>query len=343
MDRCSFGPGLDRALPEREVFVRYDEFLIKIGDSPDPVTGRAGALGAVEGEGLGRDFRIAYVVNDTGEFFAVQTVIALVDEVYEDEAVGLAEGRLDGLGKPALHAGLDHEAVDYDLDGVLLFLVHGHGFGQLTDHSVYPRPDVPGFGCCQELFPVLTLAFAHDRSEHLDARALGQFHDRVGDLLHRLGGDLPPALITMGFTDSRKEQAQIVVDLRDRADRRAGVFACCLLLYGDGRRKALDGVHVGLVHLLQELARVSGEALHVPALAFRIDGVEGEGRLARSRQPGNHHELVPGDLEVDIFQIVLAAAFYDDLVHGEVKENPYYTTSPWGSKALLSDGNAGSD
>ena len=47
-------------------------------------------------------------------------------------------------------------------------------------------------------------------------------------------------------------------------------------------REALDGVDVGLAHLLEELPRVGGERLDVAALPLGVDGVEGERRLAAS-------------------------------------------------------------
>src|SRR4029453_718670 len=47
-----------------------------------------------------------------------------------------------------------------------------------------------------------------------------------------------------------------------------------------------------------------------------VDGVEGERRLARSRQPGDDHELVAGELEVDRLQIVLAGTADDDAIVG---------------------------
>src|SRR5262249_46329033 len=65
---------------------------------------------------------------------------------------------------------------------------------------------------------------------------------------------------------------------------------------------------VRLLHHLQELPGVGGERLHVAALALGIDGVEGERRLARAGQPGEHHELVARDLDVDALEVVLARA-----------------------------------
>ncbi len=80
------------------------------------------------------------------------------------------------------------------------------------------------------------------------------------------------------------------------------------MLNGNGRRQAFDAVYIGLLLHLQELTRVGRQALDIAPLAFGIDGVEGEGRLARARQARNDHELVARDLNTDILQVVLARA-----------------------------------
>ncbi len=48
------------------------------------------------------------------------------------------------------------------------------------------------------------------------------------------------------------------------------------LLDGDGGAEAVDGVDFGPFHLIEELSRVGGERFDVAALAFGVDGVEGE-------------------------------------------------------------------
>src|SRR6201999_1818514 len=50
------------------------------------------------------------------------------------------------------------------------------------------------------------------------------------------------------------------------------------------------------------------EALDVAALALGINGVEGERRLARAGQAGEHHQLVARDGDVDVLKVVLAGA-----------------------------------
>src|SRR3712207_8811357 len=60
-------------------------------------------------------------------------------------------------------------------------------------------------------------------------------------------------------------------------------------LDGDGRREPRDGVHVRLLHHLQELPGVGREALDVAALALGVDRVEGERGLARAGQRSEEH------------------------------------------------------
>jgi len=85
-----------------------------------------------------------------------------------------------------------------------------------------------------------------------------------------------------------------------------------LLLDGDGRAQAFDQVHVGLVHQLQELAGIGGEALHIAALAFGIQRVKRETGLAGPRQTGDHHQPVARDVQVDVLQVVGARAAHAD-------------------------------
>ena len=63
---------------------------------------------------------------------------------------------------------------------------------------------------------------------------------------------------------------------------------------------------IGLLHHLEELARVGREELHVAALSLGVDGVEGEGRLARAREAGDDRQALARDVDVDALEVVLA-------------------------------------
>ena len=100
------------------------------------------------------------------------------------------------------------------------------------------------------------------------------------------------AVVAVRMADPGPQQPQVVVDLGDRADRRARVARGGLLVDRDRRRQPLDRVHVRLVHLAEELARVRRQRLDVAALALGVDRVEGEARLARAGQPGDDDQGV---------------------------------------------------
>ncbi len=86
------------------------------------------------------------------------------------------------------------------------------------------------------------------------------------------------------------------------------------LFDGDGRGQAVDDVHIRLFHPLQELPGVGGERFDVSPLPLGVESVEGQGRLARSGEAGDHHQPVSGQVQIDVFQVVLPGAADDDLI-----------------------------
>lgn len=81
--------------------------------------------------------------------------------------------------------------------------------------------------------------------------------------------------------------------------------------------QALDVIHVGLVHLPQEHTGVGGQALHIPPLTLGIDGVKGQGAFAGAGKARQHHQLIPGDADIDVFQVVLPRTLNENFsLHG---------------------------
>ena len=166
-----------------------------------------------------------------------------------------------------------------------------------------------------EQVDVLALARPDHRGEHLEPGALLHRQHPVDDLLRGLPGDRLAADRAVRLADAGVEQPEVVVDLGDGADGRARVAGGRLLVDRDRRRQALDEVDVRLVHLAEELPRVGRQRLDVAALALGEDRVEGQARLARAGQPGEHDQRVAGQVEVDVLEVVLAGAADDEPVH----------------------------
>ena len=212
------------------------------------------------------------------------------------------------------------EPVHDDLDGVPLVLVERGRLievEQLAVHADAHEALAPG---CLEDAVAFRLAVLDERAQHEEAGAVRQRQDAVHDLLHAHARDLAAALGAVRVADAREQQAEVVVDLRHRADGGARVAAGALLVDGDGRREAIDLVDVRLLHLAQELAGVRGEALHVAALALRVDGVEGEAGLAAAGQAGDDDQPVAGQLDGDVLEVVLAGAANDEQILGHVRQ-----------------------
>ncbi len=236
------------------------------------------------------------------------------DHLDPHQPLGEAQGNLQGVGQAGADFRLDHQPVDHHLDGVLLFLVELGGLGQLVDLAVDAHAhETVGLQLAQ-LLAVFPLAAADDGGQQQQPGLFRPGEDLVDHLLDGLAGDLLAALVAVDATDAGEEQAQVVVDLGDGADRGARVPGGGLLLDGDRRREPLDTLHVRLVHLLQELAGVGGEGFDVAALPLGVDRVEGKGALPRAGDAGDHHQLVAGDLDIDALEVVLAGTLDDDLV-----------------------------
>ncbi len=228
------------------------------------------------------------------------------------DALREPEGRLDAVGDAPADALLRHETVDHDLDRVLEVLGEADRLGELPDLTVDPCPREPLARQVPEQLLVLPLPAADHRGQDLEPGALGELQDLIHDLVGRLPPDRAAAVVAVRVADPREEHPEVVVDLRDRADGGPGVARGGLLVDRDRRREPLDEVDVRLLHLTEELARVRGQGLHVPALSLGVDRVEGQGRLPGAGQPREHDQLVTRQVERDVLEVVLTGAVDDE-------------------------------
>ena len=242
-----------------------------------------------------------------------------VDEVEDHQPARELERRLDGVGEPSLARRLGRQPVDDDLDRVLLLLVEPGSLTRGDRRELVGLPIDPGPAEALRLqlpeqLDELALAAADHRRQHLEPGALVVGHDPVDDLLGGLALDRGTADRAVRTAGARVEQAQVVVDLGDRADGRTRVLRGRLLVDRHRGREPLDEVDVGLVHLPQELACVGGQRLDVASLALGEDRVERERGLAGPGQPREHDERVAGQVERDVLEVVLTRTPDDQLV-----------------------------
>ena len=89
------------------------------------------------------------------------------------------------------------------------------------------------------------------------------------------------------------------------AHARAGAGRTPALLQGHGRRQPRDFVNLRGVALLDQPTRVGRDGFQEPALGLREDGAERQRRLSGAGDPGEGDDGVPGNVDVDVPEVVL--------------------------------------
>ena len=328
--RGRFRPRRDRAAAQGLVLVGNDKVGVDMLLDAEPAAGRASAERVIEGEQPRLDFRNGEARHRASELFGEDQALGpalvmdfrrllggpltgwsgarRVGELHHGQAVGEPQRRLERLREPRRDIGPHHQAVHHHVEVVLELLVERRRVGDLVELAVDLHPLEATLHKVGELFAVLALAAAHHGRQQIEPGALGQRQHPVNHLRNRLAFDRQTGRRRIGYAHARPQQPHVIVDLGDGADGRTRIARRGFLLDRDGGGEAVDLVDVRLLHHLQELAGVGGQQFHVAALAFGIDGVEGERGFARAREPGEHHQLVARDLEIDVLEIVLAGA-----------------------------------
>ena len=206
-----------------------------------------------------------------------------------------------------LNSRLHQQAVNHQFDGVVLALVQlDLVIGNVAQLIVDAGASEALLRQLVQFFLELALAPANDgRHDHHPVLGL-QVHHPLHDLVGRLARDSASTLRTMRHADGGIQQAQVVVDLGDGADGGTRAAAGRLLLDGDRRAQAVNAVHIGPLHLVEELARVGRKRFHVAPLSLGVNSVEGERRLARAAKAGDDGQSVARNLDADVLQVVLA-------------------------------------
>ena len=328
---------LDGARAQRELVVRNHQAVVDADDPAKALAGRAGTDRRVEGEGRSHGVGIAQV--------AVRAVQAGGELPDLGLRLGTT-GRLDsGRNVDVEPAGAAFQCGLYRLQrarplGAGNAETVGHHVEQLASRR--QRSLAGALACLERLrrgrrrhrrghgLRPLRLYFgeAAGRQPLLQLFGTGvarQFHRKrqhqariaqAGGAPEQLGVDGLGRVVAHrqrgGAVEQRsgpgQQQLEVVVELGHRADRGTRRANRVGLVDGDGRWHTVHLVHGGLVHPVQELARVRREGFHVAALPFGKQRVEHQARLAGSAGPGDHGQLAGADVQVEVLQIVLARA-----------------------------------
>ena len=291
-------PGLDGALAQAQLRVGHDELLVEDHARADAVAARAGAVRVVEREEARRDLGEADAALGAGELLGEEQVLALERRDLDQRRSASLSASSSESASRCRDAGLAAPGGRRRprwCAALAVSSVERRRRGRRARRR-WRRATKPSRRSSSSSFlnsPLRSRTTGASTEKRVPSGSAQQRSTICWTVCEAIGA---AAARAVRLADARVEQPQVVVDLGDRADRRARVPAralrCSMAIAG---RQALDGVDVGLAHLLEELARVGRERLDVAALPLGVDGVERERGLARAREAGDDHELVARD------------------------------------------------
>ncbi|MCG3120365.1 MAG: hypothetical protein ALAOOOJD_03028 [bacterium] len=305
-------PGFNRARANRKFWIGHHEIRIDFQGGAESIAGLAGAIRRVEGEHARRQFFNRNAAIDAGKMLGKEN-FSLADDVDHHQTVGEMQRGFKRVGQTRFNALLANEPVNDDFDIVFFIFVQLDFAGDFFDFAIDAHAHIAFAAGGIKNLAILAFAPAHHRRQHLEFGAGRQFQNCIDHLLHSLALDFFAAIVAVRHADARKQQTQIVVDFRHRADGRARVAAAGFLLNRNGRRQALDVIDIRLFHQSEKLPRIRRQGFDIAALAFRVNRVKRQRRFAGTGKSGDDHQLVAGNFDINIFEIVLARTFDENV------------------------------
>ncbi len=310
---------LDRAATQRLARVGNHEAEIDADHAAEAAAGFARAVRRVEREQRGLRLRVAQVavgiVEPGGEapdqrlgrcVFRVRR-----QHVHVHAAAAALQRRLDRLDHPHLVGLLHAKAVGHHVE-------HLARPGGRRDFALRLHARVAARRQPLRDFLVGHRFRQFDRERDDDARIVRlRARDELRvNRLRRVVPHLPRGLAVEQLGRARVQQLQVVVQLGHRADGRPRAAHRVGLVDRDRRRHAVDALDLRAIHPVEELPRVRAEGFDVAPLAFRVQRVEHETRLAGARRAGHDRHFTGAQVEIEILEVVLTCSANADQIAG---------------------------
>ena len=169
-----------------------------------------------------------------------------------------AQRRFNRVGQSLRQILPHHQAIHDCLDPVGFVFIEANGFGvrefddfpiNAQTHEAFP----PGFFNNVAKFAHLPV---HHGCKDQKLRSHRPLQHRIRDFLGSLPRHTLPGGGIMRCSRCGKEKPQIIINLRRRRNGRSGIGGGRPLLNGNRGGQSLDIIHIGLLHLVKELASV---------------------------------------------------------------------------------------
>ena len=255
--------------------IRNHQLYVKLHLIAQTGTHRAGTEGIVERKTPWLDLADPDSAIGTGKTLAEGHGLP-PDYIHQQKPFRQVQHILNGIRQTPLYPRPYRQTIHHDLDIVLDIFIQCNLLRQLVKITVYPHTHIAAAGCTLQYLLMPALPPPDHRSQKLQSGPFRQFHNLIHHLIHGLLCNLPTAVRTVGGTDPGIEQPEIIVNLRHGSHCRAGIAVGGFLVYGNSRRKPLDFLHIGFLHLTQELPCIGGQGFHVTTLPFRINRIKSQ-------------------------------------------------------------------
>ena len=321
-------PHRHRPAAEAAGGVRDEDGQVRSQFGADALTVGAPAEGGVEAEVVRRQLLEAALAGRAHQLHAgdgrrprADVVLGRLDvrrapavrEADDHVPRGHRQRRLQRLRDPPPLLGVQLQPVRDHADHVVVRVVQRRRVLNPCQPPVHGQPREAGpLQVLEDVRVRLEAGHVHRRDEHRPlAGVIGE--EPVDELVDRLGLDRHLAFGAVRSAGPRVQHAEVVVDLRRRADGGPRGVAGRLLLDADGRRKPRDRLVPWFRHLREELPRVAAQRLHVPPLPLRVERVHRQRRLAAAGRAAEDAHAVPRDGQRDVLEVVLSRAADGDL------------------------------
>ena len=158
-----------------------------------------------------------------------------------------------------------------------LITVQSRDFIQFAQLSVDTDLGVAALAHLLEELFVVTLSATNQRSKKITFAAGVVLHDQRDYLLIAVSDHSLAGLRRIRCGRTGIEKTQEIIDFRNRTYCRTRIVAGSLLLDGDYRTEACNGLYLRLFQNAHKVLCIGREGVHIAALAFSIDSVEGKG------------------------------------------------------------------
>ena len=304
---CRCLDGFDDPGAEREFVVRNHQAIVHANHPAKAPAGVASPQRGIEREHRRQRLGVAQIAlramqsgGIAPQFFAVRFIGRQFVDV--EAAAAAFQSRFNGFHHAGFVSGTQPKTVGHHIQHFARAGGGGHfalslHFGESAGRQ--PLLDLLGAGIGRQLHRE---GDHHPRimgsgraRQHLRVNALGRV------VLHR-----PCGLPVVQLAQAREQQLQVVIQLGHGAHGGARTAHRVGLVNRNRRRHALHLVHRRFVHAVQKLARIGTEGFHIAPLPLGVQRIEHQTGFARTAGPGDHGQLAGADVQIDVFQVVLA-------------------------------------